>query len=170
MCCLVYECTWEWGIKNVVCQLFVHSSVFRPIIFGLNTDLSVIRPPLCYCYHCEVWEIWLSHLRQSYSAFHKPTALNTCRLTRKVHTFPAISSFHITVLWLQAGRSLSQLFITVTQSGLSCLQQVLINDYSQLLKAFRRMIFQFWARIQTCTQKYQVSISASTLPIILLCL
>lgn len=63
------------------------------------------------------------------------------------------------VSWLQAGHSLSHLFITVAQSGLSVLQ--LINDSSWPLKAFRRTIIQFWAGIQTGTQKYQASIFAS---------
>lgn len=103
------------------------------------------------------------------SAFHKPTVLNSHRLTRN-HMFP-VARFHVRVVicssisCLQTGHSLFCLFIMVTQSGLSGLQQVLINDSSWLLKAFRRMTFQFWAGIQMVTQKYQASISASTLPI-----
>lgn len=104
------------------------------------------------------------------SACHKPAVLNSHRLTRNIHTFP-VAKYHVRVVicssisCLQTGHSLSCLFIMVTQSGLSGLQQVLINDSSWLLKAFRRMIFQFWAGIQMVTQKYQASISASTLPI-----
>lgn len=58
------------------------------------------------------------------------------------------------VSWLEANRSLSSLFITVTQSGDSGLQWVLINDSTWQLKAFRRMIFQLWAGIQLTTQKH----------------
>lgn len=71
------------------------------------------------------------------------------------------------VSWLEADHSLSSLFITVTQSGVLDLQWVLINDSSWQLKAFRRMIFQFWAEIQTATQKYHSYISAPPSPLIL---
>lgn len=67
------------------------------------------------------------------------------------------------VSWLEANHSLSSLFITVTQSGVSGPQWVLINDSSWLLKAFRRMIFQFWAGIQTATQKYHSTTHTSLL-------
>ena len=111
----------------------------------------------------KVWAVWLIQLRH----FCIPTTDWIEHLVSQ--RSPYISwdimlGLWFVVSWLQTGHSLSHLFITVTQSGLSSLQQVLINDSSRPLKAFSRMIFQFRAGIQVGTQKYQASISASTLP------
>lgn len=110
----------------------------------------------------KVWAVWLTQLR------HFCIPKTDCIEHLVSQKSPYISwdimlGLWFVVSWLQTGHSLSHLFITVTQSGLSSLQQVLINDSSRPLKAFSRMIFQFWAGIQAGTQKYQASISASTL-------
>lgn len=151
----------EWVVRNVFCQ--IHSFVYHPALHvwtGGGTHQS--RP-------ARHWLTTMKYLESHGFSIGKPVwsnrlgALNACRFTRTTWV-----SFHcLLVSWLEAGHSLSSLFITVTQSGVLGLQWVLINDSSWQLKAFRRMIFQFWAEIQTATQKYHSYISAPPSPLIL---
>lgn len=155
-------CTYQW--KHFWSAAFPHSS--DHVCTEHRTVLCHQNLPLHLCFTDVKQSYVWSKTVAAQAVYTCMTVVNTCRLTRKVHVFPALVWFVISssVFWLQAGHSLSLLFITVTQSGLLGLQQVLINVSSWWMKAFRKMIFQFWAGIQKGTHKYQASNSASTLP------
>lgn len=154
-------CFWN-ELSGMFSARYILLSTIRHSMSGLEAGTHQSRP-------ARHWLTTMKYLESHGFSIGKPVwsnrlgALNACRFTRTTWV-----SFHcLLVSWLEAGHSLSSLFITVTQSGVLGLQWVLINDSSWQLKAFRRMIFQFWAEIQTATQKYHSYISAPPSPLIL---
>lgn len=170
--------TWRLTIKYIFgmsCQecclpaAFFGTKAYRLAIhvFGLETVLRVIKPFCCASdfpiLNSHICEIGKSQLRQMCPIPQTRHGKHLSVYQKDTHFLPLLVICS-SVSWLQADQSLPCLFITVTQSGVLGPQRVLINDSSWQLKAFRRMIFQFWAWIQAATQKYHASISASALP------